>query len=248
VITHAAFLSDSIREYATVVFPLESAAEKEGTVTHPDGRIQRMRPAIARQGEVHAEWQVLSELARRLGYESGVRNGASASSALFEAVPFYGGLDLEALAGHGRRWQERPQAAALPAPGPAPTLTAPAAPAPTAPAAGRLRLGRYRSIWAAPEVEASPALHFLIARQHVELHPDDARRLGVGHGEEVFVSDESGARVRGQVVLREAVPAGTAFLERGLAAESADALPGSSVAIEPAPAIVVIELIEEALA
>ncbi len=112
VIMHAAFLSDTIREHASVVFPAESAAEKEGTVTHPDGRVQRLRPAIARQGEVRAEWSVLSELATRLGADRGPLSGAAASAALFEAVGFYDGLTLAELAGHGVRWPERPQAAA----------------------------------------------------------------------------------------------------------------------------------------
>ena len=53
-----------------MVFPAETAAEKEGTVTHPDGRLQRLRPAIARQGEVRAEWSILSELATRLGADA----------------------------------------------------------------------------------------------------------------------------------------------------------------------------------
>ena len=67
VVAHASFLTDGLREHATVVFPAESYAEKEGTVTHPDGRLQRLRPAIGRPGDVRAEWQVLAELGRALG-------------------------------------------------------------------------------------------------------------------------------------------------------------------------------------
>ncbi len=37
--------------------------EKEGTVTHPDGRVQRLRPAVGHPGEVRSEWRVLVELA-----------------------------------------------------------------------------------------------------------------------------------------------------------------------------------------
>ncbi len=48
------FLTEGIREHATVVFPAESYAEKEGTLTHPDGRLQRLRPAIGHQGETRA--------------------------------------------------------------------------------------------------------------------------------------------------------------------------------------------------
>ncbi len=72
-----AFLTDALREQADVVFPAEAYAEKEGTVTHPDGRIQRLRPAIARQG-VRAEWPVLaSSRARRA--RPGRADGAMAS-------------------------------------------------------------------------------------------------------------------------------------------------------------------------
>ena len=57
VVAHAQFLTDGIREHATVVFPAESYAEKEGTLTHPDGRIQRLRAAIGHPGDVRAEWR-----------------------------------------------------------------------------------------------------------------------------------------------------------------------------------------------
>ena len=72
VIAHASILTDGLREHATVVFPSEAYAEKEGTVTHPDGRIQRLRPAIGHAGEVRSEWSVLAELAKRLGHDLGV--------------------------------------------------------------------------------------------------------------------------------------------------------------------------------
>ncbi len=39
-----------------MVFPAESYAEKEGTVTHPDGRLQRVRQAIAHPAEVRSGW------------------------------------------------------------------------------------------------------------------------------------------------------------------------------------------------
>ena len=63
VIAHAAFLTEGLREHATVVFPHESHAEKEGTVVHPDGRLQRLRQAIAHQGDNRFEWQVIADVA-----------------------------------------------------------------------------------------------------------------------------------------------------------------------------------------
>ena len=54
VIVHSQFLTRPIERHADVVFPAESYAEKEGTVTHPDGRVERLRPAIGRPGRVRA--------------------------------------------------------------------------------------------------------------------------------------------------------------------------------------------------
>ena len=73
VVAHASVLTEGLREHATVIFPAESHAEKEGTVVHPDGRLQRLRIAIAHPGEVRAGWAVLAELARRAGPISGSR-------------------------------------------------------------------------------------------------------------------------------------------------------------------------------
>ena len=99
VIAHDAFMNETLREYATVVFPAESHAEKQGTVTHPDGRVQRLRPAIGHAPGTRAEWQVIAELAQRVGHDLGVLTATEASERLFEAVPFYAGLSLELLGG-----------------------------------------------------------------------------------------------------------------------------------------------------
>jgi NADH-quinone oxidoreductase subunit G len=67
IIAHAAFLTDALREHADLVLPAEVYPEKEGTVTHPDGRIQRVRRGVRHIGETRAEDQVLAELANRVG-------------------------------------------------------------------------------------------------------------------------------------------------------------------------------------
>jgi NADH-quinone oxidoreductase subunit G len=114
VIAHASFLTEGIRAHADVVFPAETYAEKEGTITHPDGRLQRLRPAVAHPGSTRAEWSVIVELAARLGLDLEVLTSAMASAQLFESVPFYAGLTLEEIGGKGVRWQEREAAGAYP--------------------------------------------------------------------------------------------------------------------------------------
>jgi NADH-quinone oxidoreductase subunit G len=114
VLAQATFLTDGLREHANVVFPAQSYAEKEGTVVHPDGRIQRLRPAVALPGATRAQWLLICELAQRIGLDLQALTGLMASRQLFDAVPFYAGLTLEEIGGKGVRWQERPAAEAYP--------------------------------------------------------------------------------------------------------------------------------------
>lgn len=243
VVAHASFLTDELREHATVVFPAESYAEKEGTVTHPDGRLQRLRPGIGHPGSVRAEWQVLADVERRVsgavspgvdGVDStrhtSPLTGPMASAQLFEAVPFYAGLTLEEIGGRGVRWQERAAAEAFSA-GPAGPFDV-GEPVPAPSPNGALRLGSFRSIWAAPEVEASPALKFLARSATLELSPADAERLGIENGDRVRVGDTS-STVEARAAVRGNTPAGTVFLDAGLSGGGAAELTGETVTVEP---------------
>jgi NADH-quinone oxidoreductase subunit G len=220
VVAHASVLTEGLSEHATVVFPAESHAEKAGTVVHPDGRIQQLRTAIAHPGEVRAGWSVIAEIAKRVGLDTGVLTSPMAFRQLVDAVPFYAGLTLDQIGGRGIRWPERVELEpAHAAEWPTPAKAAP----PPSPSNGALRLGTYRPIWAAPEVEVSPALQYTVARQQLELSPEDARRLGVVHGAEVEVA-QNGTRLHARAAVRTGVPSGTAFLADGLESDSANAL------------------------
>ena len=115
VVAHASVLTEGLREHANVIFPAESYAEKEGTVVHPDGRLQRLRIAIAHPGEVRAGWSVVAEIAKRCGLDNQPLTSGMAFKQLVEVVGFYEGLTLEEIEGHGVRWPAREQASALPA-------------------------------------------------------------------------------------------------------------------------------------
>jgi NADH-quinone oxidoreductase subunit G len=162
---------------------------------------------------VRPGWQVIAEVAERAGLDLGVRAGPMASNQLFDAVPFFAGLTLDAIGGRGVRW---PATAAASAFGSAPwELAKLDVPPLTAPAGnGALRLGTWRSLWASPEVDLSPALQFMRPQQAVELSPVDAERLGVRDGDQVEVGAD-GTRVRGAARLRAAVPGGSVFLVEG---------------------------------
>jgi NADH-quinone oxidoreductase subunit G len=164
IVAHVAFLTEGLREHATVIFPAEAYPEKEGTIVHPDGRLQRLRPAIARPGHVRAGWQLIAELALRTGLDLDVLSGAMASKQLLAAVPFYAGLTLEEIGGRGVRWQEHDGASAFPEAG-ASARDAGTAASPEAAGEDAADLAGWRSVWDAVEVEHSPALEFLFPRE-----------------------------------------------------------------------------------
>jgi NADH-quinone oxidoreductase subunit G len=93
---------------ADVVLPLEAHAEKDGTVTHPDGRLQRVRSSASRPGDIRPNWGVLAELSLALGHDIGIASQPSAFEALTAAVPFYSGITDSDVGGRGIRWQDTP--------------------------------------------------------------------------------------------------------------------------------------------
>ena len=60
------FLTETA-QLADVVLPGASFAEKDGTFTNTERRVQRVRKAIAPVGEARPDWQIVCEVARRMG-------------------------------------------------------------------------------------------------------------------------------------------------------------------------------------
>jgi len=220
---------------ADVIFPLETHAEKDGTLTHPDGRIQRVRSSARHPGDIRPGWQVLTDLCAALGHDTAITSQPQALAAVSAAVPFYAGIDDAAIGGRGVRWQDRRQATSLPrvntaAPNPAEVSAPPARPATKS--SDALRLGTYRDLWAGPITELNPALGFLEPAQRVELAPADAKRLGLSSGDQVSVAHH-GASLRARVAISEQLQAGVCFLIEGTAEGNANALlNGAPVAVE----------------
>jgi NADH-quinone oxidoreductase subunit G len=248
---------------ADVVFPLETHAEKDGTVSHPDGRLQRVRPSASRPGDIRPNWGVLAELSLALGHDTGVSSQPSAFAALADAVPFYAGISDSDIAGRGIRWQD--VSAAVPGGEAGGAASADAArrevepisanasgasgsvsgesapPAFSDPDAGDpelLSLSTYRDLWAGPITELNPPLRFLAPQQRVELSVNDAERRGLKTGDEVQVS-QNGTSIRAKVSIKERIPEGTCLLLEGVADGNANALLNGSpvsVQIEKIPA------------
>jgi assimilatory nitrate reductase catalytic subunit len=63
--------NDSVNAGAHVLLPALAWGEKDGTVTNSERRISRQRPFLAPAGEAKADWWIVSEVARRLGFADG---------------------------------------------------------------------------------------------------------------------------------------------------------------------------------
>jgi NADH-quinone oxidoreductase subunit G len=206
VIAFGAFHSEALDAQADIVFPAEVYAEKEGTVTHPDGRIQRVRQAIGHTGGTRGGWSVLAELCERLGAGTGALSSPMVTALIAEAVPFYAGLTLDEVGGDGVRWQDREAASGLPS---AELSAGPLEQPPALP--DGLLLAGAPTLWTGPEIEHSPSLRFLGAAERLMVSPEDARRLGVQSGDEVAV-EADGHSLEAVAAVRTGVPAGSVFL------------------------------------
>ena len=92
--------------YADVILPAASFAEKDGTYTNSDRRVQRGRVAVPPPGQARADWEIISDLARRV-----VRRISNSSQEERIGNSFYGAEGAAWLAqwryGHSEEiWEE----------------------------------------------------------------------------------------------------------------------------------------------
>ncbi len=222
VVTHTQFLSDELAEIADVVFPSEIYAEKQGTVTHPDGRIQRLLSAIPRKDQVRMEWQVLIELGEHLGMGEPAQTAAAVYESIRKAVPYYQGVELADTTRHGVRWQESYSVADAPEVE-LDLMVSDSPPAPIPLEGSSLRLGTRSSLWASIETDHSEPLKYLKQEQRVLLSAHDAEKLGISHGDTVTVSGKDNSIEAIADVEATAMP-GSAFLYEGVADNGASVL------------------------
>ena len=97
----ASLFGSASAQNADVHFPLETHAEKEGTVTHPDGRLQRVRPSVPHPGAVRPLWQALTELSAKLGDETGAGTAGEVFDLLATESPLYEGITYDKIGGTG---------------------------------------------------------------------------------------------------------------------------------------------------
>lgn len=89
---------------ADVVLPAACFAEKDGTFTNTERRVQRVRRAVPPPGRAREDLDILADLLERLGLPPADRTGAGVFAELARTVPQYAGMSWDRLKNGGLQW------------------------------------------------------------------------------------------------------------------------------------------------
>jgi formate dehydrogenase alpha subunit len=97
------FLCETAK-YAHVVLPAASFAEKDGTFTSTERRVQRVRRAVSPRGQSKPDWEILTEVARRLGYDWHYKHPSAIWDEIASLCPIFAGINYGRIERVGIQW------------------------------------------------------------------------------------------------------------------------------------------------
>jgi len=197
------FFNDTCK-YAHVVLPSACFAEKDGTFTNTERRVQRVRKALDPPGDAKDDWWIISEVARRMGYEMNYGSAEEIFEELRTVTPQYAGITYQRLEKQGIQW-------------PCPTEDHPGTPILHV---GKIARGKglftpieYRPAAEQPDEEYSFVMmtgrsyyhyhtgtmtrkcvvcNYFVPEPYLEMNPEDAGELGIEDGNIVKVLSRRG--------------------------------------------------------
>ncbi len=216
------FLSETA-EFADIVFPAASFAEKDGTYTSTERRVQRLRAAVPPPGSARPDWEIICEVARHMGHDWKYSGPGKVMDEIAQVTPIYGGISYRRLGRFGLCWP-CPDASH---PGTkflhqgkftrglglfTPTEHLEPAELPDDEYPLLLNTGRVlQHFHTGTMTRRSQGLDALYPQGFIELHPLDARALGLQDGDWVEVASRRG-RVVVACTVTDRVVEGTTFL------------------------------------
>jgi formate dehydrogenase alpha subunit len=229
------FLSETAK-LADVVLPAASFAEKDGTFTNTERRVQRVRKAVEPVGDSRPDWWIVCQVAKKLDARGFDYSGPfEIMEEIRSLTPSYGGISYERLEKGGIQW-------------PCPLDDHPGTPILHTDIFARGK-GRFMPLKYVPAGESPDeqyplvlttgrslyhfhtgtmtrrvsALNTIEPEGTVQISPEDASRLGIAEGDKVKVSSR-----RGEVVTKaritDTLPAGLVFMAFHFAESAANIL------------------------
>jgi formate dehydrogenase alpha subunit len=214
------FLSETA-QLADVVLPACSFAEKDGTFTNTERRVQRVRQAIEPVGDSRPDWWITCQIARRMGARGfDFENPSQIMDEIASVTPSYGGISFARLEKESLQWpcptEEHPGTAILHtmmfSRGKGhfvPLEYRPSAELPDA--EYPLVLTTDRSLFhfhTGTMTRKVKGLNIFRGEELIAMNPEDARSLDIADGERVRVVSRRG-KVTAKVQVTEEAPAGT---------------------------------------
>lgn len=205
VVLQELFFSDTA-EYADVILPSASFAEKDGTFTNTERRIERIRKTMSPPGAAKADWEILCEVAKRIGYKAmAYKHPSEIMDEIARLTPIYGGISYDRLEPYGLQW-------------PCPSKDHPGTPflhkdkftkgkgtfmpadyKPPAESADEeynftLSTGRVYWHWhTGTMTRRTSTLDREIPGPYIEMHPENAKQLNVRNGDTLKVTSRRGS-------------------------------------------------------
>ena len=219
------FLTETA-ELADVVLPAAAYAEKEGTFTNTERRVQRVRKAVNAPGSAKPDWEIINEVTKRLGYENKFSSPKEIMDEIATVTPSFGGIDYDRLEQiDGLHW-------------PCPTKDHPGTPVlhleRFSRASGKAAFAETR--YAQPKEVPDELFPFFLStgrllyqfhtrtmtgkvdglnekagQSIIEVNPLDAEKLGISDGEKVKVSSRRGS-ITSSAVITDMVCPGAVFM------------------------------------
>jgi formate dehydrogenase major subunit len=219
------FLTETA-EFADVILPASSYLEKDGTYTNTDRRVQRGRKVLDPPGQARVDWEVVQDIANRIGLDWNYSSPSEVFEEIVSVMGSYTNLTYDNLGLSGKLY---------PNPDPehsdgtvvmfgekfntddglahlVPAEWLPARELPSEEYPFVLNTGRLLEHWHTGSMtRRSYALDAIQPGPEVYLHPADAARLGLAHGEMARVSSRRGT-IELQVRISHAEAPGNCFI------------------------------------
>jgi formate dehydrogenase alpha subunit len=228
------FLTETA-EFAHVVLPAAAFAEKDGTFTNSERRVQLLRKVTAPPGEAREDWRIVCDVAARMGHPMRYESSRDIMDELARLTPIYGGISHARIARLGLQW-------------PCPDETHPGTPILHEEVFSRGK-GLFHAVEYRPPAEEPDreyplllttgrilyhyhtgtmtrrvqALHEMRPHGVVEINPEDAQAIGCADGELVEVSSRRGTVSVRCVATRRSRP-GSVFMAFHFAEAAANLL------------------------